>query len=218
MENQQLTTNLSFSLPLSEAPVEDGTISTINARDLHAFLGPRSRFNDWISSRLEEHPEFVENQDFVSFTSNSVKVGRPIQEYHLSIDMAKQLAMAEKTEKGLEARRYFLDCEKRLKAVHVDLQPLLDRISKLEEDNHRLESWAYCAVDWIRYLDENDLQRLDATGRIGRLVKEHHGYFMEVIDALTALEDRIDYIARLAPGRGKHKRVSDFLRKGPKPV
>ena len=102
--------------------------------------------------------------------------------------------------------------------TRADIQPLLDRISKLEEDNHRLESWADYAVEWIRYLDESDLQSLDVTGRIGRLVKEHHGYFMEVIDALTALEDRIDYIARLAPGRGKHRRVSEFLRKGPEPV
>ena len=62
--------------------------------ELHAFLEVRTRFNDWIAARISEY-DFVENQDFVNFTENPVKIqrGRPSQEYYITLDMAKELAM-----------------------------------------------------------------------------------------------------------------------------
>ena len=57
----------------------------------------------------------MENQDFVTFSENSEK-GRPRLEYALTLDMAKELSMVERNEQGKEARRYFIECEKRLKA------------------------------------------------------------------------------------------------------
>ncbi|GGJ05036.1 hypothetical protein GCM10011320_09940 [Neoroseomonas lacus] len=55
-----------------------------------------------------------------SFPSNlkeKGKRGRPAKEWFLTLDMAKELAMVEKNEKGREARRYFIGCERRLKAA-----------------------------------------------------------------------------------------------------
>ena len=76
----------------------------------------QTRFNDWITTRISEY-DFVENQDYVRFTENSVKPqgGRPSQEYYITLEMAKELAMVERNEKGREARRYFIECEKKLK-------------------------------------------------------------------------------------------------------
>lgn len=88
----------------------------VNARELHQFLESKTRFNDWIRERIEKF-QFTEGQDFVSFTQNSVKPcgGRPTIEYALSIDMAKELCMVENNERGRTARRYFIECEKKLK-------------------------------------------------------------------------------------------------------
>ena len=90
----------------------------VNARELHTFLEVQTRFNDWIAARITDYA-FVENQDYVRFTENSVKPqgGRPSIGYFISLDMAKELSMVERNEQGKEARRYFIECEKKLNST-----------------------------------------------------------------------------------------------------
>lgn len=104
-------------------------IPTVNARELHEFLGNKTRFNDWIKNRINEY-EFKENVDFVGFTENLVKPqnqenkgGRPTKEYFVTLNMAKELAMVERTDKGREARQYFIACEQKLIALQSKPQP-----------------------------------------------------------------------------------------------
>lgn len=100
---------------LAEVPVQ-----TVNARDLHAFLQVRRDFSNWIRSRIEKYG-FVENQDFVSIETLSSpnlasSKSRPqkMVDYHLTLDMAKELSMVENNDQGRQARRYFIEAEKRL--------------------------------------------------------------------------------------------------------
>ena len=97
-------------IPVSLSEINGESIQTVNARELHTFLEVKTRFNDWIASRIKEY-KFSENQDFMIFTENSVK-GRPSTEYHISLDMAKELSMVERNEKGKQARQYFIECER----------------------------------------------------------------------------------------------------------
>lgn len=85
----------------------------VNARELHAFLGSKQEFANWIKSRIDKYG-FVENQDFEVFDNfiKNPEGGRPSIEYALSIDMAKELSMVENNEQGKKARRYFIECEK----------------------------------------------------------------------------------------------------------
>ncbi|WP_375707634.1 antA/AntB antirepressor family protein [Bartonella sp. AA1HLJMS] len=108
-------------IEITEQIIDQETVQTVNARELHTFLDVNIRFNDWISRRIEEY-SFQENQDFVSFTQKRVKPkgGRPSIEYHLTLDMAKELSMVERNEKGRQARRYFIECEKKLRNQAVD--------------------------------------------------------------------------------------------------
>lgn len=76
-------------------------IQTCNARDLHAFLEVKARFNDWIRNRVEDFG-FQENQDFITLTRLLVSGGKR-KDYYLSLDMAKELAMVERNAKGKEA-------------------------------------------------------------------------------------------------------------------
>lgn len=101
--------------PLIKIDNRDGR-QTVNARELHAFLEVGKVFAAWIQERIEQYG-FVENQDFIIFSdsgknSSGIKVGRPSKEYHISIDMAKELAMVERNEKGKQARQYFIECER----------------------------------------------------------------------------------------------------------
>lgn len=109
----------------------------VNARELHAFLQSRQQFADWIKNRIADY-DFVENQDFVCVSENYETQRADGQrgvvtkkEFYISLDMAKELSMVERNEQGKQARKYFIECEKRLQATmpqtYIEaLQALLD--------------------------------------------------------------------------------------------
>ena len=114
-------------------PVFNGTIANettllVNARDLHTFLGVGKRFASWITERIAEYG-FVENQDYMIASQIREAKGRGghnRKEYHLTLDTAKELAMVERNEKGRQIRRYFIECEKKLRniqPVQAESQP-----------------------------------------------------------------------------------------------
>ena len=78
-------------IPLHSQTIDGNAVETVNARELHAFLEVQTRFNDWIKNRIEQY-DFVENQDFTTVSKNLENGGRSI-EYHITLDMAKELAM-----------------------------------------------------------------------------------------------------------------------------
>ena len=105
---------------LAERQIGDGAIQTVNARDLHAFLEVGKDFSNWVKDRIQKYG-FVENQDFVIASPVLAKQSgrggdRCSKDYHLSLDMAKELAMVERNDKGKQARQYFIECERRAKA------------------------------------------------------------------------------------------------------
>ncbi|EMA7805316.1 antA/AntB antirepressor family protein [Escherichia coli] len=110
-------------------PVFNGTIANettllVNARDLHTFLGVGKRFASWITERIEEYG-FVENQDYIAISQKrEIGYGRGKKDYHLTLDTAKETAMVERNEKGRQIRRYFIECEKKLRSVQpVQAEP-----------------------------------------------------------------------------------------------
>ncbi|CAK00788.1 phage antirepressor Ant [Bartonella tribocorum] len=102
-------------IEISEQVIDQETVQTVNARDLHAFLEIKARFNDWIKNRIKEY-KFQENINFITLTKNLVNGGK-VKEYHITLDMAKHLSMIERNDKGHEARQYFIKCERLLKQV-----------------------------------------------------------------------------------------------------
>ena len=88
----------------------------VNARELHAFLQSRQDFSTWIKNRIADY-DFVENQDFVRFHKKMEANNATLIEYAISLDMAKELSMVERNEQGKQARKYFIECEKRLQAT-----------------------------------------------------------------------------------------------------
>jgi len=88
-------------------------IKTVNARELHSFLEVKKDFSDWIKDRINKYG-FTENQDYVCspVLGSEGRGGQNRIDYHLTLDMAKELSMVERNEKGKEARLYFLECER----------------------------------------------------------------------------------------------------------
>lgn len=83
----------------------------IDAEALHKWLGIKNRFRSWMDRRVEEY-RFNNNEDYLLVEDKPKGRGRPKKTYWLTIDMAKELSMLEKNDKGREARKYFLECEK----------------------------------------------------------------------------------------------------------
>ena len=88
-------------------------------------MGSKQDFSTWIKNRISEY-DFVENQDFITApqkygTANGGYATR--NEYFISLDMAKELSMVESNDKGKQARKYFIECEKKLREV-VKPQPV----------------------------------------------------------------------------------------------
>jgi len=108
----------------------------VSARDLHAFLGARQDFSSWFKGRVDKWG-FKENVDFATIFYN--KMGEVIQlpknreltttetqrvyriEYAITLDCAKELAMVQNNAKGKEARLYFIDVDKKYRALKEEL-------------------------------------------------------------------------------------------------
>lgn len=124
-------------------------VNTINARELWSFLESKRQFGNWITERIEKY-KFVDGIDFCSF-NNFVKReigGSTAKEYHISLDMAKELAMVENNTKGREIRQYFIQIEKQYRAgirrlpSKKELAQMVieaeEKIERLEKDNNNL--------------------------------------------------------------------------------
>lgn len=97
----------------TEIIVVDYDTQTVSARELHKQLEVTDRFSRWFERMLAYG--FVENQDFTGVKSSTlVNNGAEIdlQDYQLSVDMAKHICMVQRTDKAKEVRQYLIDLEK----------------------------------------------------------------------------------------------------------
>lgn len=108
-------------IKIDQSEISGEEVQTVNARDLHEFLEVQTRFNDWIVSRIRQFG-FEAESDFITLTENLVSGGKQTN-YHISIDMAKELSMVERNAKGKEARTYFINCEKVAKKIATPQLP-----------------------------------------------------------------------------------------------
>ena len=128
----------------------------VSGRELHEFLEIRTKYKDWFRRMVEYG--FEEAIDFIKVaqkraTNNLKNPVTTVIDHAISIDMAKEISMIQRTEKGKIARQYFINCEKKLKEVKklspmelMELQfkalkeqkekiaQVENRVDKLEED------------------------------------------------------------------------------------
>ena len=109
----------------------------VSARELHEGLKIGTAFKDWIKRMIEYG--FEEGTDFSSFLSESTG-GRPSKDYIITIDMAKEICMIQRTDLGREFRKYFIECEKKLKQqAPQDYLSALKQLVAAEEERIKLQ-------------------------------------------------------------------------------
>lgn len=116
--------------------VKDGK-QLVSARELHEFLGVTERFQQWFDKRVKKY-EFLVGIDYVGCKIFHTLANQEIQDYSITIEMAKELSMVQDNVKGKMARKYFIQCEKlatSLRGYYMkqikELATRLDRTEKL---------------------------------------------------------------------------------------
>lgn len=128
-------------IPVFNTTIGNTAQQAVDARVLHNFMQIGRDFTNWIKARIRKYG-FIENQDFVIVENlsspnlaNAKSRSQVVTEYHLALDMAKELSMVENNDKGREARRYFIECERKAHEAaipfcpHKDIQDELYRVS-----------------------------------------------------------------------------------------
>jgi anti-repressor protein len=106
--NTQVQFNTTALIPIHINESESEQI-TISARELHDYLEVDTDYPHWFQ-RMTEYG-FTENSDFRTFLTESTG-GRPATDAQITIDMAKQICMLQRSAKGSQARQYFVQLEK----------------------------------------------------------------------------------------------------------
>lgn len=83
---------------------------TVSARELHKQVGSTERFSSWFERQLQFG--FAENEDYTGCKKFNTLANQELQDYELSVDMAKHICMVQRTEKAKEVRQYLIDLEK----------------------------------------------------------------------------------------------------------
>lgn len=112
----------------------------VNGRDLHEALQIRTAYKDWFPRMCEYG--FIEGVDFSSFLSESTG-GRPSMDHQMTIEMAKEICMIQRTDIGRKCRQYFLDLENAWNSPEAIMARALQfanrQIFSLQEYNQQLE-------------------------------------------------------------------------------
>ena len=101
---------------LLKIEVNENQEQTVSGRALHMFLGIETRYGDWFGRMLQYG--FTEGKDFNLLKKEQVQiegkreVKREITDHIMKLDMAKELCMLARNDKGKEARQYFLEVER----------------------------------------------------------------------------------------------------------
>lgn len=151
---------------------------TLSARELHKFLGVTERFGNWFE-RMNQYG-FQESIDYLGRKVFNTQAHQELQDYEITLDMAKEIAMIQRSDKGKEVRQYFLELERRwnspeavmnraLEYSRKQVKALMEEKQGLIEENKELKPKALFA-DAVSTSNESIL-----IGQLAKLIRQN-GY------------------------------------------
>lgn len=145
-------TSTNSLIPVLPGNIAGQSVHLVDARQLHVFLEVKRDFSTWIKGRIGEYG-FDESLDYLlTKTGEQLPSGLKWRtDYLLTIDMAKELAMVERNQKGREVRRYFIECERELRQIQQSRTATLTHqpatLSRAERQAINRQAWAEVTGD-----------------------------------------------------------------------
>ena len=192
--------------------IQNQPVQLCNARELHSFLGVGFDFSNWIKNRINEYG-FIQDEDYLVITERTN--GRPRKEYHITLDMGKELGMVERNERGRQIRQYFIRCERTLKALQQPQQLALPEPEKFTREftEHDLQQlvWAWFALLRGTELCQNLLPALKQIGShyaapVHDMAYEYRSTLRQAHNVLTRITEQFEC------EQGNNWRVLKYLR------
>ena len=182
-------------IKLTQQSINNEMIKTVNARELHRELGVGRDFSTWIKSRLETLGS-IENEDYITSEvllpkSGEQRGGHNRLEYHITLDLAKHLAMMEKSEIGKKVRDYFIQCEKELREISSKARYQLEIINASSEVDRMVALNEY-EVGYVRPL-EMKVEEQAKTIEQSKPKLKYHDIVLSCSDLMTITQISQDY-------------------------
>lgn len=195
---------------ISTSHNENGEI-TLSGRDLHEFLEVTERYKNWFERMLQYG--FIDGVDFTSvknFTVVNNGARRELDDHQIKLDMAKEIAMLQRTDRGKEARRYFIQLEKLWNSPEMVIKRAMDfqqqRIVQLEtkiRDDEKYTSYGKAI---------GDSDGAITVGAFAKMLYDEHGVNIGRNKLMSWLRDK-GYLIK-QPGREKNFPKQHFIERG----
>jgi phage anti-repressor protein len=194
-------------ITISQAMINNTEVNAVNARDLHEVLESDTKFSDWIKRRLDE-TDAILNADYIIVSQKREtiteygKKASIITEYILTTDIAKEIAMLERNEKGKQVRRYFIEIEKaykRDKAAVSQLDYMQIQLNYLKEQDRKIH-------ELENKTDEIHKEQLKAKHNINRILNNDNYMTLIAYMNLNGISQKGYHIPSLGK---KAKKMSD---------
>ena len=201
----------------------------VSGRELHEFLEVGTEYKKWFS-RMTEYG-FVENTDFTRVTQKCPTPGgvQNITDHAMTLDMAKEISMIQRTDKGKQARLYFIEVEKQYKLDTSSLSPELQFMNSVVQSLAKQEmatkqlSNKLDNITEIVALNTTDWRR-DCRALINKMAKTQGGFgaYQEIQAAIyeevdrragSSLNTRLTNLRRRAAEEGVSKSKRDKMNK-----
>ena len=201
----------------------------VSGRELHEFLEVGTEYKKWFS-RMTEYG-FVENTDFTRVTQKCPTPGgvQNITDHAMTLDMAKEISMIQRTEKGKQARLYFIEVEKQYKLDTSSLSPELQFMNSVVQSLAKQEmatkqlSNKLDNITEIVALNTTDWRK-DCRALINKMAKTQGGFsaYQEIQAAIyeevdrragSSLNTRLTNLRRRAAEEGVSKSKRDKMNK-----
>ncbi|EOS7900159.1 antirepressor [Enterococcus hirae 88-15-E09] len=204
----------------------------VNGRELHEFLEVATEYKKWFG-RMAEYG-FVENIDFIRVTQKCPTPGgiQNITDHAMKLDMAKEISMLQRTEKGKQARQYFIQVEKEYKQQLLDtsklspelqmFQGIFNAVAKQELETKRLatqmdnitEIVALNTTDWRRECRKFVNKMAETQGGYGAYQEIQTAIYEEVDRrAGSSLKTRLTNLRNRMAGEGVSRSKRDKTNK-----
>ena len=127
-------------IPVFNGIISNQSVQLCNARELHTFLDIGKDYSTWIKNRISEYG-FIQDEDYLVIIERTN--GRPRKEYHITLDMGKELGMVERNERGRQIRKYFIECERRASQPKQIALPAPEKKFTFEFTEYELQQLAW---------------------------------------------------------------------------